>query len=122
MLQFEGVLLYKLIPNEAEITMPNIIYLVLAWKVATFSGLYVYMNLIEHDGDPVFLESNAVEKHYYQLFRDKTRKPNRANKFSWFLDESIPFIIRMTADNGRFGKINVEIEEGRCERSKSRPM
>jgi hypothetical protein len=42
-LQFEGVLLYKLIPNESDIVMTNSIYLVLGWKVHATKGLYIYI-------------------------------------------------------------------------------
>jgi hypothetical protein len=120
--QFRGILLYKLIPNRSEITMTNSIYLVLAWKAHVYKGLHAYMTLIEHDDDSVSLERDAVEKHYYHIFRHTPQKPNRAIRCSWFLDECIPFTISMTAGNSRFGKINVEVKKDKSERSVSRPM
>jgi hypothetical protein len=80
--QFDGILLYKLIPSRPSKPVPSSIYLVLCWKVTAISGLRAYMTLIEHDDYSVSLGSGGVEEHCYQIFCDKPRKLNGAIKCS----------------------------------------
>jgi hypothetical protein len=120
--QFEGVLLYKLMPSKLVAAMSNSIYVALCWRVSAFSGLRVYMTLIEHDGDSVSLGSDTVKKYYYQLFRDKPRKLNETIRCSWLLDDGTLFTISMTAGDNRTGKINVEIKENRSKANESEPI
>jgi hypothetical protein len=119
--QLEGALLYKLMPNESEITMPNSIYLVLAWKISMFGSLYAHMAIVEHDDYAVSLGSDTVEKHYYQKFRDELRKLKEAITCSWTLNENISFTIIMTAVDGKPSRLNVKIKAGKSEANYSKP-
>jgi hypothetical protein len=129
-IQFEGVLLYKLISSrsimsmssEAAKSISSSIYLVLCWRVIATSGLRVYMNLIEHDDNSVTLGSNAVKKYYHQIFCDKPQKLNGAIRCSWSLGEGTSFTTSMTAGDRRFGKINVEVKDGKSEDSETEPI
>jgi hypothetical protein len=120
-MQFEGVLLYKLVPKEANIVMSNSIYLVLCWKCAVFEGFCAYMTLIEHEDSSVYLERSIVEKYYYQLFSDKPRKLDEAIRCSWHLSEKTLFTINMTAGDNRVGNFNVEIREGKNKINETKP-
>jgi hypothetical protein len=80
------------------------------------------MTLLEHDGYFVSLENSVIEKYYYQIFYDKPRNLKEAIRCSWSLAGGVPFTISMTAGDKRFGKINVEIKEGKGEASESEPI
>jgi hypothetical protein len=62
MTQSKGVLLYKLIPTEAMMTMPGSIYLVLCWKVTACDGLHVHMTLAKHDDYSLSLRSDMLSE------------------------------------------------------------
>jgi hypothetical protein len=120
--QFEGVLLYKLIPEEPVKPISSSKYLVLGWKVHVYNGLYSHMTLIEHDDDSVSLGGVAAEKYYSEIFCDKHRKLKEAIRCSWSLGEDTPFTVSMTASDKKSGKISVEIREGKSEANELEPI
>jgi hypothetical protein len=111
--QFEGTLLYKLVPDEPVTEASSDIYLALCWKVTASSGLYIHVALIEHSESSMPLKKSTIAELCHQIFHDKLQKLDEAIICSWYINEDRPFTVSMIAGGSRFSKIRV----GRKEKS-----